>query len=106
MGLRSVSASKDVIGNPSRPGTNNNELLEPRREEREKVLGNRTSFHFNRAGKKRVAYGGKKCVFRPEKCGIRSAKEIQASMLPIFLHWQQIKSPKFDISACFNYFKS
>ena len=39
MGLRSVSASKDVIGDPSRPGTNNSELLEPRREEREKVLG-------------------------------------------------------------------
>ena len=41
MGLLSVSASKDVIGDPSRPGTNNSELLEPRREEREKVLGNR-----------------------------------------------------------------
>ena len=39
IGLRSVSASKDVIGDPSRPGTNNSELLEPRREEREKVLG-------------------------------------------------------------------
>ena len=38
MGLRSVSASKDVIGDPSRPGTNNSELLEPRREEREKAL--------------------------------------------------------------------
>ena len=62
MGLRSVSASKDVIGDPSRPGTNNSvKLLEPRREEREKVLGNRASFHFNWAGKKkRVAYGGKK----------------------------------------------
>ena len=64
MGLRSVSASKDVIGDPSRPGTNNSELLEPRQEEREKVLGNRASFHFNRAEKKRV---GKKCVFRPER---------------------------------------
>ena len=52
MGLRSVSASKDVIGDPSRPGTNNSELLEPRREEREKVLGKRASFHFNQAGKK------------------------------------------------------
>ena len=29
MGLKSVSASKDVIGDPSRPGTNNSELLEP-----------------------------------------------------------------------------
>ena len=37
IGLRSVSALKDVIGG-SRPGTNNSELLEPRREEREKVL--------------------------------------------------------------------
>ena len=52
---------------PSRPGINNSELLEPRREDREKVLGNRASFHFNWAGKKRVAYGGKKCVFRPER---------------------------------------
>ena len=67
MGLRSVSASEDVIGDPSRPGTNNSELLEPRREEREKVLGKRASIHFNRAGKKRVAYGGKKCAFRPER---------------------------------------
>ena len=38
IGLRSVSASKDVIGDPSRPGTNN-VLLDPRREEREKVMG-------------------------------------------------------------------
>ena len=54
MGLKSVSASKDVIGDLSRPGTNNYcELLEPRRDEREKVLGKRASFHFNRAGKKR-----------------------------------------------------
>ena len=39
MGLRgrSVSASEDVIGDPSRPGTNTSKLLEPRREEREKV---------------------------------------------------------------------
>jgi hypothetical protein len=36
MGLKSVSASKDVIGDPSRPGTNNNMLLEPRREARRK----------------------------------------------------------------------
>ena len=34
MGLRSISASKDVIGDPSRLGTNNSELLEPRREEK------------------------------------------------------------------------
>ena len=68
MGLRSVSAWKDVIGDPSRPGTNNSELLEPRREEREKVLGKRASLHFNQAGKKTTkAYGGKKCVFRPER---------------------------------------
>ena len=46
MGLRSVSASEDVIGDPSRPGTNNSELLEPRREEREKVLGEQASFRF------------------------------------------------------------
>ena len=59
MGLRSVSASKDVIGDPSRPGTNNSELLEPRREEREKVLGKRASFHFNQAEKITIAYGGK-----------------------------------------------
>ena len=69
MGLRSVSASKDVIGDPSRPGTNNSELLfvigdpsrpgtnnsellEPRQEEREKVLGKQASFRFNQAGKK------------------------------------------------------
>ena len=67
--LKSVSASQDVIGDPSRPGTNNSELLKPRREEREKVLGNRASFHFNRAGKrkKEVAYGGKKCIFWPER---------------------------------------
>ena len=43
MSLRSVSASKDVIGDPSRPGINNSELLEPRREEQEKVLGKRAS---------------------------------------------------------------
>ena len=68
MGLKSVSASKDVIGDPSRPGTNNSELLEPRREEWEKVLGKQASFHFNQAGKKITeAYGGKKCVFRPER---------------------------------------
>ena len=52
MGFRSVSASNDVIGDPSRPGTNNSELLEPRREEWEKVLGKQASFHFNQAGKK------------------------------------------------------
>ena len=34
MGLRSVSASEDVIGDPSRSGTNNSDLLEPRREEK------------------------------------------------------------------------
>ena len=66
MGLKSVSASKDVIGDPSRPGTNNNVLLEPRREEREKVMGRRASFHFYRAGKKRMVYGGKN-VFLDQK---------------------------------------
>ena len=66
-GFKVRLASKDVIGDPSRPGTNNSEQLEPRREEREKVLESRTNFHFNRAEKKRVAYGGKKCVFRPER---------------------------------------
>ena len=59
MGSRSVSASKDVIGDPSSPGTNNSELLEPRRVEREKVLGKRASFHFNPTGKNWVAYGWK-----------------------------------------------
>jgi len=52
MGLRSVSASKDVIGDHSRPGKNNSELLEPRPEETEKVLEKRPGFHFNRAVKK------------------------------------------------------
>ena len=51
MGLRSLSASKGVIGDPSCPGTNNSELSEPRREEREKVLGKRCSFHFNLTAK-------------------------------------------------------
>ena len=65
MGLRSVSASEDVIGDPSCLGTNNSALLEPTRE---KVLGQRASFYFNRAGKKiTVPYSGKKCVFRPER---------------------------------------
>ena len=43
MGLKSVSASEDVIGDPCRLGTNSGELLEPRREEREKVLKERAS---------------------------------------------------------------
>ena len=70
MGLRSVSASKDVIGDPSRPGTNNSELLEARWEEREKVLGTWESEPVSiltGQEKKRVAYGGKKCVFSPER---------------------------------------
>ena len=46
MGFRSVSASEDVIGDPSRPGTNNNVLLDPRREEREKVMGKADRFPF------------------------------------------------------------
>ena len=46
MGLRSVSTSKDVIGDPSRPGTNNNVLLDQRREEREKVMGKVGQFPF------------------------------------------------------------
>ena len=69
MGLRSVSASKDVIGDPSRPGTNNSELLEPRREEREKVLGKPASFHFNRAGKEGSLWREKMCFYAREKCG-------------------------------------
>ena len=70
MGLRSVAASEDVIGDPSRSGTNNSELLEPRREEREKL---RKCWESGPASiltgqeKKRVAYGGKKCVFTPER---------------------------------------
>ena len=46
IGLRSVSASEDVIGDPSRLGTNNNVLLDPRREEREKVMGKADRFPF------------------------------------------------------------
>jgi len=46
IGIRSVSASEDVIGDPSRPGTNNNELLDPRREERENVMGKADQFPF------------------------------------------------------------
>ena len=79
MGLRSVSASKDVIGDPSRPGTNNSELLEPRREEKGKVLEKQASFHFNRAEKKRVAYCGKKFVFRPERNVVRVEQERSAT---------------------------
>ena len=30
-------------------------------------MGKRASFHFNQAGKKTEAYGGKKIVFRPER---------------------------------------
>ena len=42
MGLRSVSASKDVMGDPSRPRTNNNgTLVEKKQEERMKVFGGR-----------------------------------------------------------------
>ena len=63
MGLRSPSALKDVIGDPSRPGSNNSELLEPRREEREKVLGKRASFHFNRVGNKEGCLWREKNVF-------------------------------------------
>ena len=63
MGLRSVSASEDVIGDPSCPGTNNSELLEPRREEREKELGKRASFHFNRAEKKEGSLRREKMCF-------------------------------------------
>ena len=48
MGLRSVSTSKDIKGDPSHPGTNNSEILEQRREEREKASGKQASFHFNR----------------------------------------------------------
>ena len=78
MGLRSVSASKDVIGDPSRPGTNNSELLEPRREEREKALGNQASFHFNRAEKKRVAYGGKNVFLGQREMWIKKGRnEVQ-----------------------------
>ena len=73
-GLRSVSASEDVIEDPSRSGSNNTEILESGRVEREKVLGKRAIFRFNRSGKKiMIAYGGKKCVFRPE----RNASEVE-----------------------------
>ena len=68
MDLRPISASEDVIGDPSRPGTNNGELLEPKPVERKKALGKRANFHFNRTGKKiTVANGGKKFVFRPKR---------------------------------------
>ena len=46
IGLRSVSASEDVIGDPSRSGTNNDVLLDPRREEREKVMRKADQFPF------------------------------------------------------------
>ena len=52
MGLRSVLTSEDVIGDPSCLEPTNSELLKPRREEQEKALRERASFHFNRAGKK------------------------------------------------------
>ena len=42
------------------------------------MLGNRASIHINRAGKKRVAYGGKKCVFRPERNVGREGQELRA----------------------------
>ena len=44
--LRSVSASEDVIEDPSRPGTNNKVLLDPRRKEREKVVGKADQLQF------------------------------------------------------------
>ena len=60
MGLKFASASEDVIGDPFRPGTNNSELLEPRREERDEVLGRRASFHLNRTGNKDGSLSWKK----------------------------------------------
>jgi hypothetical protein len=50
MALKAVSASKDVIGDLSRLGTNNNIFLEP--DEKKKVIGSQASFNFHRAGKK------------------------------------------------------
>ena len=41
--LRPLRRRNDVIGDLSRSGTNNGELLEPKREKREKVLGQRRS---------------------------------------------------------------
>ena len=41
IGLRSVSASEDVIGDPSRPGSNNNVLLDPRREDVPMLIKNK-----------------------------------------------------------------
>ena len=45
-----MPGSKDVIGDPSRPGTNDNVQLEPRRGERKNVFGMRACFHFNQTG--------------------------------------------------------
>ena len=78
MGLRSVSASNDVIGDPSRPGTNNSELLEPRREEGRKCWEIGPVSILTGQEKKRVAYGGKKCVFRPDRNVGKEAQERRA----------------------------
>lgn len=74
MGLKYVSASRGVIGDLSRPVTNNYVLLEViwNQDERKGEESRRwASFRFYRAGKKdgSVIKKEKKCIFRPEKCG-------------------------------------
>ena len=49
MDLRSVSTSKDVILDTSRPGIKNSELLESRREERSGERSEHNNFHQNAA---------------------------------------------------------
>jgi len=51
MSLGSVSASKDVIGDPSRPGTNNIYYWNQDKRKREKVL-DANQFQFYQADKK------------------------------------------------------
>ena len=57
------------------PGTNNNVLLKPRREERAKVLGNRT----------RV---GRKCDFRPERNTGKVEQELEQRSQQMVEHKQ------------------
>jgi len=41
------------------------------KEDRDKLLGKRASFNFNRARKKAAAYGGEEIIFRPERNVVR-----------------------------------
>ena len=66
MGLGSVSASKDVIGDPSRKGTTNIYYWH-QCERKGRKCWNAGRFPFLPGRKKTVVYGGKRCVFRPER---------------------------------------